>query len=172
MDIDNPGNLFDPENFFDGTENNEENLTPVKMYGNFLLKKSIDILNTTTTIGDLLEDIKDGETTKNLMLQNAMMIPPKIKGNLAINIYSMMMENAVIIKVNFMELYYQLWACEEIHGIDKEYTKVLRSDLYLFKALFTRWIKCFDKAIDVPDEWHIFNDPNSFPSPDEKADPQ
>ncbi len=164
MSIDNPGNFFNAGDF-DGDE--EDRLKPVNLYGQELFEKSIDILNITRTIGDLLPDDDDLPSTKNLMMENAMKVPAKIKGALAIDVYSLMMENAVIIKVNIMELKAQLWACEELHGIEEQYLDVLKNEISAFKEIFIRWISSFDKTNDLPDDWHLFNDPSTFTQDDE-----
>ena len=170
MSIDNPGNFLDADNFSDNN-NKSDSWKPVKINGNALFKKAIDILNITKTIGDLLPDDADNfASTKNLMMQNATIIPGKIKAALAVDVYSLMMENAVIIKVNMMELKDQLWACEYIENIEVKYLKVLEQEIDVFKKIFVAWVTSFDKASDLPDEWHLFNDPASFPQDDEPFD--
>jgi hypothetical protein len=166
MSIDNPGNFFDAENFpKDDSENSYER---IKILGNMLFKKSIDILNITQTIGDLLADDEDGTAAADLMMENALKIMVKVKSALPVdNVYSLVMENAVIIKINAKELLIQLWACEAIHGLDKSYVTVLKEEIIRFKAIFIRWVQSFDKETDVPDDWYLFNDPNSFPKEDE-----
>ncbi len=168
MSINNPGNFFHAEDF-DGDE--EDRLKPVNIYGQELFRKAIDILNVATTIGDLLPEDENLPSTKSLMLENAMKVPVKIKGAMAMEVYSLMMESAVIIKVNIMELKAQLWACEELHGIEEQYINVLKNEIVLFKEIFIRWIGAFDKTNDLPDDWHIFNDPATFPEDDEPFDP-
>lgn len=161
MSIDNPGRFFDAEDF---DSDDEDKLKPVNIYGQELYKKAVDILNITTTITDLLPEEPDERiSTAALMLENAYKIPAKIRGAMGVEIYSLMMENAVIIKVNIMELKTQLWACEEMHGIEKKYTGVLKNEMAVFKELFIQWIKAFDKTNDLPDDWHLFNDPSTFP---------
>jgi hypothetical protein len=165
MGIDNPGRFFDAEDF---DSDDEDKLKPVNIYGQELYKKAVDILNITTTITDLLPEEPDERiSTAALMLENAYKIPAKIRGAMGMEIYSLMMENAVIIKVNVMELKTQLWACEEMHGIEKKYTEVLKNEIAVFKALFIQWIQAFDKTNDLPDDWHLFNDPSTFPDDDE-----
>jgi hypothetical protein len=169
MSIDNPGNFFNAEDF---DRDDEDKLKPVNIYGQELFKKAIDILNITTTITDLLpEQPEERASTAALMLENAYKIPAKIKGAMGMEYYSLMMENAVVIKVNVMELKTQLWACEAIHGIEKKYTDVLKNEIAAFKELFIQWIKAFDKTNDLPDDWHLFNDPSTFPDDDEPFDP-
>ena len=100
-------------------------------------------------------------------MENAIKIPAKIKGAMAMDVYSLMMENAVIIKVNILELKAQLWACKELHGIEAQHLDVLKNEITAFQEIFIRWVSSFDKTNDLPDEWHLFNDPSSFPADDE-----
>jgi hypothetical protein len=60
----------------------------------------------------------------------------------------------------------QLWACEAIHGLEKKYVTVLIDEMRMFKAIFIRWVQSFNKESDLPDDWYLFNDPNSFPTND------
>lgn len=160
MSIDNPGSFFSADDF----KKDENSWKPIKINGELLYKKSVDILNLSNTICDLLED----EMTKGLIMQNAMVIPAKIRSAMAIDeVYSLVMENAVIVKVNICELNAQLWACEEIYGVEKKYIDVLREEIESFKKIFIDWVSSFDKANDHPDEWHLFNDPNDFPEEDD-----
>ncbi len=163
MSIDNPGNFFAPGDL-DGQEDSES-WKPIKVAGKALYKKSVDILNITQTICDLMPDEEYEEMTKALMLENAMIISSKVRSSMAIDhVYSLVMENAVIVKVNVCELKAQLWACDEIHGIEQKYITVLREEIEEFKQLFISWVNTFDKSHDYPDEWQLFNNPGDFPS--------
>ena len=170
MSIDNPGRFFSAGDFDDDEENK---LQPSYIYGKELFKKATDILNITSTITDLLpEEPEEKVSTIALMLENAHKIRAKIRGAMVMDLYSLKMENAVIIKVNVMELNAQIWVCEEEHGIEKKYTEILRDEIVAFKELFIQWIKSFDKTNDLPDNWHLFNDPSTFPQDDEPFDPK
>jgi hypothetical protein len=171
MSSDNPGNFFRAGDFEDDDNENSDNWKPVKIYGKALYKKAIDILNVTQTICDLMPDEEYEEMTKGLMLSNALIISAKIRAAMAVDdVYSLVMENAVIIKVNVCELKAQLWACNEIHGIEKKYIEVLKEEIDHFKKIFIQWVTTFDKENDLPDEWFLFNDPTSFPDDDEPFD--
>lgn len=172
MSDDNLGDFLDAENFKDDNEDkNSENWKPVKKLGNELFKKAIDILNLTRTICDLLPEDDQGEVTRHLMLENAMIVPSKIKGALAVDeVYSIVMESAVIIKINICQLKEQLWACSAIHDVEDKYLDVLKNEIEEFKKIFIWWVSSFDKENDLPDEWHLFNDPASFPDDDEPFD--
>jgi hypothetical protein len=144
MSTDNPGNFFGDMSFQE--DGNEDSWKPVNIHGKALFKKSIDILNLSQIICDLLEAEEGGEETGRLIIENAMVVSAKIRGAIgADHIYSLAMENAVIIKVNICELKAQLWACEKIHAIDEKYIAVLKVEIETFKQLFIEWVSCFDK---------------------------
>ncbi len=171
MSDDNIGRFFNAENFDDDDESKSESWKAVNRFGKELFRKSIDILNLTQTIVDILPDDDHAESTKGLLMQNAYLIPAKIRGAMGLEYYSMMMENAVIIKVNACELRTMLWNCSTLHGIDETYVDVIRNEIDEFKKIFIQWVNSFDKENDLPDEWHLFNDPTSFPEDDEPFDP-
>ncbi|MBC7935539.1 MAG: hypothetical protein H7Y86_09340 [Rhizobacter sp.] len=159
---DNPGGFVDREDWDD--DGDEDFWKPIKVAGRELYNKSIDILNLSSGICDLLDDAEDGKLTQQLMMENAIRIPAKIRGAMAVDdIYSLVMENAVIIKVNVSELKAQLWACEQLNGIEKKYVDVLKEEIEIFKSLFINWVKCFDRGNDLPDDWWLFNNPDTLP---------
>ena len=169
MSIENIGRFI---NYNDDDDENDEGWKPVNQHGKALYRKSIDILNLAQTMCCLLPD-DDGhaESTKQMIMQNAYLIPAKIKGAMVMEYYSLMIENAVIVKVNAVELKTALWACSTIHGIEQQYVDVLRNEIELFRQIFINWVTAFDKAHDLPDEWHLFNNPSTFPEDDEPFDP-
>jgi hypothetical protein len=172
MSDNNLGNFFDAHNFKDDSDNrNGENWKPVKVFGNELFKKAIDVLNLTKTICDVMPADDHAEITRGLMLENAMIVPAKIKGAMAVDdVYSLVMENAVLIKVNICQLKEQLWACNAFHEVDQKYLDVLNDEISAFKKIFIQWVSSFEKENDLPDDWHLFNDPASFPEDDEPFD--
>jgi hypothetical protein len=151
MSDDNIGRFFSYDDMADDDEDEKrESWKPIKQHGNALP-----------------EDDDHAESTKYMIMQNAYLIPAKIKGAMAMEYYSLMIENAVIVKVNAVELRTALWACNTLHGIEQQYIDVLRNEIEAFRKIFIDWISSFDKENDLPDEWHLFNDPASFPDDDE-----
>ena len=167
MSDENIGGFFSYEGMYEGDDEKNESWKPVKQFGKEVYKKSIDILNLARTMCDMLPDDDHAADTKSLMMQNAYLVPAKIAGAAAMECYSLMMENAVIIKVNICQLREQLWACKEFHNIEQQYIDVLRNEIETFRKIFVSWVTAFDKENDLPDEWHLFNDPASFPDDDE-----
>lgn len=173
MSDDDIGNFFKAGDFEKNDDNEGEEWKPEKQYGKELFRKSVEILNLTDTICSMLPgDDEDDQSsfTQRLMKENAMIVPAKIKGAMAMDVYSLKMENAVIVKVNICQLKVQLGSCEAIHGLEEKYVEVLRNEIETFREIFVKWVTSFDKANDYPDEWHLFNDPSAFPDDDEPFD--
>jgi hypothetical protein len=42
----------------------------------------------------------------------------------------------------------------------------LHNEIDLFKDLFVNWVNSFSKENDLPDAWHLFNDPTTFKEED------
>ena len=106
MSKDNIGNFHDPGDFEDDDEEKDEAWKPENIFGKELFSKSIEILNHTETICSMLPEEEGGvaDFTHRLMMENASIIPAKIKGAMGMDIYCLMMENAVIIKGFFQKL--------------------------------------------------------------------
>ncbi|MBS1513371.1 MAG: hypothetical protein JST86_21215 [Bacteroidetes bacterium] len=169
MDHENIGGFFSYEDMHDDT--GQENWKPVNQFGKALYKKSVDILNVTQTICDMLPDDDHAQDTKGFMMQNALLVSAKIAGARSMEYYSLQMESAVIIKVNICQLREQTWACLSFHNMEQQYVDVLRNEIEAFRKIFVDWVKAFDKSHDLPDEWHLFNDPTTFPEDDEPFNP-
>jgi hypothetical protein len=171
MSDENIGRFFSYDGMHEDDDEKGESWKPVKQHGKALYKKSIDILNLAQTVCDMLpEDDDHADSTKSLMMQNAYLVPAKIAGAAGMEYYSLVMENAVIIKVNICQLREQLWACVTLHDIEQQYIDVIRNEIEAFRKIFIDWITAFDKTHDLPDEWHLFNDPSTFPDEDEPFD--
>jgi hypothetical protein len=170
MSRDNFG-FIDPDDFEKDDDETGEDWKPENVYGKELFRKSIEILNLANTVCSMLpEGDEQAELTQQLIKENATLVPVKIKGAIGMDVYSLKMENAVIIKVNICQLKDQLWACEAMHELEGKYVDVLRNEIAAFKEIFVKWVTAFDRSNDLPDEWHLFNDPSSFPTDDEPFD--
>lgn len=135
-----------------------------------LYNKAKEIYKITRTITDTFPETEEAEYTKSTMIGNASIIPAKIMGAQR-GYYSLQMENAVVIKMNIVELRNTLWMCLAETWCDESYLEMMRAEIEEFRLLFVDWIKSFDKSNDFADEWHLFNDPGTFPNDDEPFDP-
>ena len=100
------------------------------------------------------------ETTVRFMLENAMIIPAKIAGAEAGDLYDLRMENAAIIRKAARELYVQAGSLRYEDGItDIDYIYLLRNTIEEFGFLFIDWVASFDVWNYIKDSWGLFNPP-------------
>lgn len=99
------------------------------------------------------------EDTLSFMRQNAYIIPAKISGAEAAEIYDLKMENAAIIRKAARELITDARGIQ-MHGFkDIEYLDLLRKEVEEFRILFAEWVKTFDPWNYIIDRWGLFNPP-------------
>ncbi|WP_257667403.1 hypothetical protein [Parapedobacter tibetensis] len=102
-----------------------------------------------TLVGD------QADLTTELIMENALMIPPKIIGAEGGDLYILRMENAAIIRLHGRQLREQV-DFAEARGMGKtEYTKLLKIELEKFRHLFVNWVDAFEKD-EVEDDWGLF----------------
>ena len=100
------------------------------------------------------------ETTVRFMMENAMIIPVKIAGAQAVELYDLKMENAAIIRKAARELYVQAGSLSfEEDILDKDYILLLRKEIDEFRLLFIDWVAGFDVWNYIKDNWGLFNPP-------------
>lgn len=100
------------------------------------------------------------ETTVRFMLEDAMMIPAKISGAEAIDLYDIKMENATIIRKCAQQLYVNAGNLRFEESIkDSEYIELLRDEIEEFRLLFIDWVASFDQWNYIIDRWGLFNPP-------------
>ncbi|MES2543279.1 MAG: hypothetical protein V4548_00215 [Bacteroidota bacterium] len=98
------------------------------------------------------------ETTVCFMYENALIIPAKIAGAEAGDLYDLRMENAAIIRKAARELYVQAGSLRfEEDIIDIEYIDLLRNEIDEFRLLFIDWVAGFDQWNYIKDSWGLFN---------------
>lgn len=98
-------------------------------------------------------------TTVRFMMEDAMLIPAKIAGAEAGDLYDLRMENAAIIRKAARELYVQVGGLRH-HGVDnEEYIDLLRKEIDEFRLLFIDWVASFDVWNYIKDDWGLFNPP-------------
>ncbi|WP_316785774.1 hypothetical protein [Pedobacter frigiditerrae] len=95
------------------------------------------------------------DMSKELIMQNAMMLCPKIVGAEGGDMYILRMENASIIRPNARELEVQVKATalfENCREIDKD---IIVKEIATFRELFKEWVSHFEKD-DFDDEWGLY----------------
>ena len=120
------------------------------------LRKANEILEITQAIVATMNQDDDILMMNEQMISNAMMLPPKIIGAEGGDLYTLRMENAVIVKIHARELLTQTAYCKAEKLADPQYLQILRDEIEQFRLLFVEWVNSFDRTNDIPDEWGLF----------------
>lgn len=121
-----------------------------------LMLKAREILHLTEAIVATVDEKNDRFHLGSQMLENAMLIGAKIVRVEASEHYSPKMENAVLVKINAMELVNQLSLGESEALINVRDAALLREEITDFRRLFVSWVKTFDPTKDQVDGWELF----------------
>jgi hypothetical protein len=122
-----------------------------------IYKKALEILDLTEQIVDTFKDEGRAKYHRELMLQDAMIIPAKIAGAEAMDDYVLKMENATVIKIHARSLLTQTSSAKYLDLQDERYLKLLRDEIELFRKLFLQWIEGFETGTTKEgDGWGLF----------------
>jgi hypothetical protein len=115
----------------------------------------------------LPEDNELLQSMKDIMRADAMMLPAKIVGAEAGNIYSIRMQNAAIIRCHAMSLYTQVGGLRMYDStIDKKFIQHIRIEIENFRLLYIDWVNGFDTSNYIWDDWELFNPKGAIPPTD------
>lgn len=123
------------------------------MQSSAIYKKALEIVKITESLIHTFDDIKDKLRLKEQMMRNARLLPAKVAGAEAMDLYSLKMENAVLIKIAARELLADTSLCRQMDICTEDYLQVLRNEIESFRLLYLDWIRSFDKSIDIEDGW-------------------
>ncbi|MOA10850.1 hypothetical protein D3C78_1307570 [compost metagenome] len=118
--------------------------------------KAKEIAHITQAICDSIDPQKDLLGVREGMMENAFLLGAKISGAEGGDLYTLRMENAVIIKIHARELLTQTTLCRMEELAEDKYLQLLRDEINSFRLLFIEWVSNFDKSNDVPDDWGLF----------------
>lgn len=144
-------NLF---KFYDDEEGEDWNTGPIKKAAENLYNQGRQIYQYSKFFCELLKD-EIGLSSKDLIMQNAIIICPKIAGAEGGGIYIIRMENASIIRTNCIELLTQIRACMLFDEHIENYAGVLINEIEVFKKLFEEWVSLFEKD-EIDDDWGLY----------------
>jgi len=100
------------------------------------------------------EDVSDH--FKEVMLTDVRIICGKISAAECSSLYSVKMENAVMVKIAAVNLLAQTSGLSMLCLAEQEYIDVLRDEIEEFKILFIEWISTFSRRNDMDDGWKLF----------------
>jgi hypothetical protein len=119
-------------------------------------KIAYDIVKSTKAIVELIDDKQDEWNLRCLMINNAISIPAKIAGAEAVDLFSIKMENAILIKIAAKELQSQVALCKQLNNKIIPYLNILDEEITEFRGLYNGWVSSFDPTIDIDDGWRTF----------------
>jgi hypothetical protein len=120
-----------------------------------VFKKSEELLELVEVIA---ESLKEGDSKDHFyseMLNNAYLIQVKIAGAEGGSLYSLRMQNAVIIKLAMHDMFNAVAASAMLDINEEDYVDLMRDKMEEFRVLFVEWIRGFDKTYDIPDNGGI-----------------
>jgi hypothetical protein len=118
-----------------------------------VMMKAKEIFEIVHSLVDTLPDDHDLEFLREQMLAEAATIPAKIAGAEGGDIYTLRMENAVVIKLAARALITHTYTCRMFNISDERYLNLLRDSIDEFRELFVDWVNTFDKTNDISDDW-------------------
>jgi hypothetical protein len=127
-----------------------------------LYAKAMHIMKLTTGLVQIIPEDNEylQETVARFMMEDCMIIPAKIAGAEAVDLYDLKMENATIIRKSARDLYVQAGSLRFEESItDTEYIELLRNEIDEFRLLFIDWVGAFDPWNYIKDNWGLFNPP-------------
>lgn len=120
-----------------------------------IYQKALQIVEVSTMLTGAFDETKDQLKIGDQMLTNAHIIPAKIAGAEAGDLYTLRMENATIIKIAARELMAQTALCKHMKLANNAYLQLLRDEIEQFRVLYLAWVRAFDKSHDAEDEWSV-----------------
>lgn len=110
----------------------------------------LDILEPTDEVPeDYLEHLKAS------VLGDATLVPAKIRGAEAGDMYILRMENASIIRTAANAVYISMSGFRMMEVADDSHLDAVRSEIQVFRELFKEWVNGFERD-EFEDEWGLF----------------
>jgi hypothetical protein len=120
-----------------------------------VFQKSEEILELANVIAETLKEDEKKEHLAAEILTNAMLIQAKIAGAEGGGLYSLRMQNAVLIKLAAHDMLNAVIFAAMVEINEEDYVELMREKVEEFRLVFVDWIRGFDKTYDIPDNWAI-----------------
>lgn len=135
---------------------------PIFVKAQEILDLVMKIIELAETEVDEIKEEFERESYKHhisYLAENSMIIPAKISGAEAAEIYDLKMENAAIIRKAARELLTDSTGLKSMGFKHADYINILRDEVEAFRILFAEWVKTFDPWDYIIDRWGLFNPP-------------
>ncbi|RYD94008.1 MAG: hypothetical protein EOP54_18270 [Sphingobacteriales bacterium] len=117
--------------------------------------KAQELFDLAEVMGESLKEDDMKEHLEAQMLTNAAMIQAKIAGAEGGGLYSLRMQNAVLIKLAVQDMFNAVSFASMVKINEEDYVQLMREKVEEFRLVFVDWIRGFDKTYDIPDNWAI-----------------
>lgn len=120
-----------------------------------IFQKSEEILELAEVIAEALKEDSKREHLASEIVSNAMIMQVKIAGAEGGGLYSLKMQNAVVIKIAAQDMLNAVIFSAMVNLNEEDYVQLMRDKVEEFRLAFLDWIRGFDKSYDIPDNWGI-----------------
>lgn len=121
-----------------------------------ITKKGKDLFKTINSLIATIDEEKDILRHRETLFEDIAIINAKIRGAEAGDLYTLRMENAVLIKVHARSIITITSGLKMMNLGYEEHLNLLREEMDEFRILFVDWVNSFDKSNDIPDDWGLF----------------
>ncbi|MFI5138017.1 MAG: hypothetical protein ACHQIM_09315 [Sphingobacteriales bacterium] len=118
-------------------------------------QKAQELFDLAEVIADALKEDEMKEHLAAQMFTNAAMVQAKIAGAEGGGLYSLRMQNAVLIKLAVQDMFNAVSFASMVEINEEDYVDLMRDKVDEFRLVFNDWIRSFDKTYDIPDNWAI-----------------
>ncbi|WP_428327753.1 hypothetical protein [Mucilaginibacter sp.] len=118
-------------------------------------QKAQELFDLVEVIADALKENEMKEDLAAQMFSNAAMIQAKIAGAEGGGLYTLRMQNAVLIKLAVHDMLNAITFASMVEINEEDYVDLMRDKVEEFRMVFVDWILGFDKSYDIPDNWAI-----------------
>jgi len=118
-------------------------------------QKAQELFDLAEVIAESLKEDVMREHLAAQMFSNASLIQAKIAGAEGGGLYSLRMQNAVLIKIACQDMFNAVSFASMVKINEEDYVNLMRDKVEEFRLVFVDWIRSFDKTYDIPDNWGI-----------------
>lgn len=120
-----------------------------------VFRKSEELVQLAEAIAGSLKESNKTEFLATEIMSNAYIIQAKIAGAEGGSLYSLRMQNAVLIKLAAQDMFNAVSSASMFKIGEEDYVNLMRDKVEEFRLVFIDWIRGFDKSYDIPDSWAI-----------------
>ncbi len=149
--------IFDDDDFESEEEFEKQRQEERRRVENLpITKKGKEIFETVSSLIATIDLEKDKFRYQETLFEDIAIINAKIRGAEAGDLYTLRMENAVLIKVHARSIITITSGLKMMNLGYEEHLNLLREEMDEFRIVFVDWVNSFDKSDDIPDDWGLF----------------